>query len=111
IENIIFQNGEEKILVAFNDEIIEYNPKDFDDIRLGYAISIHKSQGSEFDIVILPMDLSYNRMLYRKLIYTAVTRAKKSLMIVGEKEALKRAIINTREQKRKTTLGDRILKL
>ncbi|MDD2203259.1 MAG: ATP-dependent RecD-like DNA helicase [Bacilli bacterium] len=111
IENIIFQNGEEKILVAFNDEIIEYNPKDFDDIRLGYAISIHKSQGSEFDIVILPMDLSYNRMLYRKLIYTAVTRAKKSLMIVGEKEALKRAIINTREQKRKTTLGDRISKL
>jgi exodeoxyribonuclease V alpha subunit len=111
IENILHENGEDIILIDFNDEVLEYGPKDFDDIRLGYAISIHKSQGSEFDIVILPMDLSYNRMLYRKLIYTAVTRAKKSLMVVGEKEAFKKAIINIREQKRKTSLGFRISNL
>ena len=110
IENIIYSNGEYSILIDFNDEILDYSPKDFDDIRLGYAISIHKAQGSEFDIVILPMDLSYNRMLYRKLIYTAVTRAKKALMIIGEKEAFKKAIINKREQIRKTSLTDRISK-
>ena len=80
IENIVYKNNEYIIYIDFNDEIYEYSAKDFDDIRLGYAISIHKSQGSEFDIVILPMDLSYNR-IYRKLIYTAVTRAKDHLWL------------------------------
>lgn len=108
IENIIYSDGEYSILIDFNDEILEYSSKDFDDIRLGYAISIHKAQGSEFDIVILPMDLSYNRMLYRKLIYTAITRAKKSLMLVGEKEAFIKAVKNEREEKRKTSLTEHI---
>ncbi|MFA5410068.1 MAG: AAA family ATPase, partial [Bacilli bacterium] len=54
IENIIIRNNEYTILIDFNDEILEYTPIFFDDIRLGYAISIHKAQGSEFDIVILP---------------------------------------------------------
>jgi exodeoxyribonuclease V alpha subunit len=108
IENIIHKDGEYTILIDFNDEIFEYEAKDFDDIRLGYAISIHKAQGSEFDIVILPMDLSYNRMLYRKLIYTGVTRAKKSLMIVGSPDAFKKAIMNEKEEKRKTSLNKRL---
>jgi exodeoxyribonuclease V alpha subunit len=108
IENIIYSDGEYTILINFNDEIFEYTKKDFDDIRLGYAISIHKAQGSEFDIVIMPMDLAYNRMLYRKLIYTGVTRAKTSLMIVGEKEAFERSILNQREEKRKTSLSERL---
>lgn len=108
IENIILNDDEYSIFIDFNDELIEYKSKDFEDIRLGYAISIHKSQGSEFDIVILPMDLSYSRMLYRKLLYTAVTRAKKSLIIVGEKEAFKKAIVNERELKRKTSLTEHL---
>lgn len=108
IENIICADDEYSIFINFNDEIIEYKAKDFEDIRLGYAISIHKSQGSEFDIVILPMDLSFSRMLYRKLLYTAVTRAKKSLMIIGEVEAFRKAIVNTREQKRKTSLAEHL---
>jgi exodeoxyribonuclease V alpha subunit len=108
IENIIQSDSEYTILIDFNDEIFEYTPAYFDDIRLGYAISIHKAQGSEFDIVILPMDLAYNRMLYRKLIYTGVTRAKKSLMIVGSIEAFKKAIVNQREEKRKTSLSKRL---
>jgi exodeoxyribonuclease V alpha subunit len=108
IENIIYSDDEYTILINFNDEIFEYTKKDFDDIRLGYAISIHKAQGSEFDIVIMPMDLAYNRMLYRKLIYTGVTRAKTSLMIVGEKEAFERSILNQREEKRKTSLSERL---
>jgi exodeoxyribonuclease V alpha subunit len=108
IENIIHKDLEYTILIDFNDEIFEYNKKDFEDIRLGYAISIHKAQGSEFDIVILPMDLSYNRMLYRKLIYTAVTRAKKSLMVIGNLEAFRTSILNKREEKRYTSLSNRL---
>jgi exodeoxyribonuclease V alpha subunit len=108
IENIIYKDLEYTILIDFNDEIFEYNKKDFEDIRLGYAISIHKAQGSEFDIVILPMDLSYNRMLYRKLIYTAVTRAKKSLMVIGNLEAFRTSILNKREEKRYTSLSNRL---
>lgn len=109
IENIVHLDGECTILIDFDGEIIEYKPKDFEDIRLGYAISIHKAQGSEFDIVILPMDMAYNRMLYRKLIYTAVTRVKKVLMLVGEKEAFKKAILNDKEQHRKTSLCGRLI--
>lgn len=110
IEDIIYKKGDYTIYIDFNNEIYEYTAKDFDDIRLGYAISIHKSQGSEFDIIILPMDLAYNRMLYRKLIYTGVTRAKKSLMIVGVKEALNKAIINEREEIRQTSLKEHLNK-
>lgn len=99
-----------KILIDFDGELIEYTKGDLEFVRLGYAISIHKAQGSEFDIVIIPMDLSFSRMLYRKLIYTAVTRAKKSLTLIGEKEALIRSISNVREDVRKTTLKDLLLK-
>ena len=83
--------------------------KNFEDLRLGYAISIHKSQGSEFDIVIMPMDLSYKRMLYRKLIYTGVTRAKKSLTLIGESEALEYGVARIEEETRNTLLKELIL--
>ena len=73
-----------------------------DDVRLGYVISIHKAQGSEFDVVILPVLKSYNYMLYRKIIYTAVTRAKKKLILLGDLEALKKAIITDRDENRNT---------
>lgn len=111
IEDIQYENSQYSIMIDFNDEIVEYKPKDFDDIKLGYAISIHKSQGSEFEIVILPIEASYRRMLYRKLIYTAVTRAKKSLMIIGSQEAFKYAVINERELTRKTSLKSRLDKI
>ena len=74
-------------IINFDGVIVEFNKKNFEDLRLGYAISIHKSQGSEFDLVIMPIDTSFKRMLYRKLLYTGITRAKKSLTIIGEKEA------------------------
>ena len=71
---------------------------------LAYAISIHKSQGSEFDVVLIPFTLEYRKMLYRKLIYTAVTRCKKKLILVGDIKALEQAIKNNQEQKRRTSL-------
>ena len=100
----------EDILIDFDSEYLECKKQDLDNIKLGYSISIHKAQGSEFDIVIIPMDRSFSRMLYRKLIYTAVTRAKKYLLLVGEKEALINSVNNVKEQDRLTGLKDRLTK-
>lgn len=91
-------------VINFDGAVVEFNKKNFDDLRLGYAISIHKSQGSEFDLVIMPMDMSFRRMLYRKLLYTGITRAKKSLTLVGEKEAFIYGISRIEEENRNTLL-------
>ncbi len=111
IESFLKIDGKEKIIIDFDGEIVTYSLKEFDDVRLGYAISIHKAQGSEFDIVVIPMDLSFNRMLYRKLIYTGITRTKKSLMLVGQSVAFENSVYNVREEKRKTTLKEMIINL
>ena len=78
-------------------------------IRLAYAITIHKSQGSEFSHVIMPISKSYYKMLYNKLIYTAVSRAKKSLVIIGEQQAFLTAINNDYSTMRKTNLMAKLL--
>ena len=87
IDSITHTVNNVSAVINFDGVIVEFNKKNFEDLTLGYAISIHKSQGSEFELVIMPMDTSYRRMLYRKLLYTGITRAKKSLMLVGEKDA------------------------
>lgn len=98
--------GKKEIICDFDGNIVQYEISRFDDIRLGYVISIHKAQGSEFDIVILPVLKNYNFMLYRKIIYTAVTRAKKKLIIIGDEDALKKAILTDKDENRKTILRD-----
>lgn len=72
--------------IDFNGNIIEFTHKDYDRISLAYAVSIHKSQGSEYDYVVIILSKGFQRMLYNKLIYTAVTRAKKHLIIIGTLE-------------------------
>ena len=99
-----------KLVLDFDGEKLECAKQDLENIKLGYSISIHKAQGSEFDIVIIPMDTSFSRMLYKKLIYTAVTRAKKYLLLVGEKEALINSINNKDELNRFTGLKNRLFK-
>ena len=101
-------NKPKEIYIDFDGDFVRYTPSNFDNIKLGYTISIHKSQGSEFDVVILPILNKYSNMLYKKLIYTAVTRAKKKLIIMGEEEAIKKAILNDRENSRKTNLKNLI---
>lgn len=100
-----------EIYVDFDGNIVRYLPTDFNKIKHGYIISIHKSQGSEFDTVILLLSTSYYRMLYKKLIYTAVTRAKRKLIILGELEALKLGVNNNNEQIRKTNLLEKLQKI
>ncbi|MEG1900518.1 MAG: ATP-dependent RecD-like DNA helicase [Bacilli bacterium] len=94
------------ITINFEGNVVKYTPSSFNKFKHAYSISIHKSQGSEFDVVILPILKSYNRMLYRKLYYTAVSRAKKKLIIIGEIEALNMAIKNNNNDIRRTTIKE-----
>ena len=77
-------------------------------IELSYAITIHKSMGSEYDTVIIPLLAAHNVLLTRNLLYTAITRAKRRVLLVGEKRALYMAIHRSRKGKRNTMLGERI---
>lgn len=98
-----------EIIIDFDGNKVTYTPDKYINIRHGYAISIHKAQGSEFPVVIMPIVNNFNRMLYNKLIYTGVTRAKKSLMIVGDPNCFINGIKNDFVDYRKTTLKEFIL--
>ncbi len=105
----ISESKKTEIYIDFDGNIVMYNPKDFNKIKHGYVVSIHKSQGSEFDTVIIPICMSYSRMLYKKLLYTGITRAKKKLIIIGEEEAFEKGIKNNYEYIKKTTLKEKIM--
>ena len=98
-----------QININYDGNIVEYTPDKFINFKHGYAISIHKAQGSEFDTVIIPITNSFKRMLYNKLVYTGVTRAKKSLILVGDPNAFIYGINNDYVDNRKTTLKDFII--
>lgn len=96
---VTYQNGNQQ-------RIITYKKNDLMDLELAYAITIHKSQGSEFDVVIIPIVLQHFNMLYQNLIYTALTRAKKMAIFVGSRKALHIAVQNTDNHERKTMLKE-----
>ena len=93
-----------EVYIDYDDNTVKYTPNIFNNFSLAYAISIHKSQGSEFKTIIMPIVKGYHKMLYRKLIYTGVTRSKEKLILIGDIKALESAINNTSEQKRRTSL-------
>ena len=101
--------SKKEVHIDFDGNRVKYTPSNFSNFRLAYSISIHKSQGSEFDIVILPIVKGYRKMLYQKLIYTAVTRAKQKLYIIGEYDALDTAIHNTSDDVRRTTIMEYLI--
>lgn len=102
------KSGKNEIYVDFDGNVVKYVPKDFIKIKHGFVITIHKSQGSEFELVIMPLCNSYKRMLYQKLVYTGVTRAKKKLILIGEPNALSYSIQNDHERPRKTNLMEKL---
>ena len=102
------KSKKDEIYVDFDGNLVKYTPKDFVKIKHGFIISIHKSQGSEFEMVIMPMAHSYKRMLYKKLVYTGVTRAKKKLILIGEPEAFAYSVQNNREYVRNSKLIQKI---
>jgi exodeoxyribonuclease V alpha subunit len=100
----------DNLIVDFGGRIVEYLPSDLDELDHSYAITVHKSQGSEYPIVIIPVSTSCPYMLLtRNLIYTAITRAEKMVLIVGDKETLFRMIENNTRVVRNTMLA-RLLK-
>ena len=103
------KSGNPEITIDYDGNMVTYQLKDFNKFKHGYIISIHKSQGSEFELVIMPISSSYRRMLYKKLIYTGITRAKKRLILIGEPQAFAYGVRNNNERVRKTSLLDKLL--
>ena len=102
--------SESKVLIDFDGRIAEYSYEMLDQLELAYAISVHKSQGSEFNAVILPLLGGFEKLYYRNLLYTAVTRAKKMLIIVGSMRVIESMVNNNRRTLRYSCLKDMLEK-
>lgn len=102
----ILTSPKKEIYIDYDGNVVKYTPSNFQSFRLAYAISIHKAQGSEFDVVIMPIIKNYNKMLYRKLVYTGITRSKKYLYLIGDLTALDIAVSNTNTDIRRTSIKD-----
>jgi len=100
--------GERKIFISFDKKIIEYDFQDLDEIILSYAVSVHKSQGSEYPAVVIPVHTHHYILLQRNLIYTAITRGRDLVVMVGTKKALAMGINNSKTEKRYTYLKNRL---
>ncbi len=98
----------EKLEVRYDNRIVEYTYSELDALMAAYAITIHKSQGSEFPILVIPVTMKHFVMLQRNLIYTAVTRAKQVCVMVGDRRALAYAVDNQRISSRNTRLAKRL---
>lgn len=97
------------ITVDFDNHVVEYSYQELDELVLSYAITIHKSQGGEFSIVIIPVHFQSKIMLQRNLIYTGVTRAKKLLILIGDPDDLKYAVENNIADTRRTRLKEKLI--
>lgn len=106
IINKITTGSKKEIYIDYDGNTVKYTASNFAKFKPAYAISIHKAQGSEFDIVIIPMVKSFHKMLYRKLIYTGITRCKKKLYLIGDIEALKIAVANEQANLRRSSIKD-----
>ena len=99
---------ERELTVDFDGRNVVYDVAELDELVLAYAVTIHKAQGSEYPIVVMPFTMSHFVMLQRNLLYTGVTRAKKILVLIGEKKAVYYAIKNEKTTERNTKLAERL---
>ena len=99
---------ERTLTVDFDGQVVEYDVSELDELTLAYATTIHKSQGSEYPIVVMPVLMTHYVMLQRNLIYTGITRAKKICILVGQTKALAYAIHNMKVLRRNTKLKERL---
>ena len=109
IYDIDINSKSDFIKVNFDNNIVSFKKEELSSIKHAYAITIHKAQGSEFDHVIMPISKTYNKMLYNKLIYTGVSRAKKSLIIIGSSKAFIYSVNNDYSEIRKTNLKELVM--
>lgn len=106
---IVFLDSKERTLsVSFDERVVPYDFEELDELAPAYAISIHKSQGSEYPAVVIPIMMQHYVLLQRNLIYTGVTRGKKLVVLVGESRALHMAVKNNKTRKRYTRLARRL---
>jgi len=99
---------EREVAIQFESREVIYDFGELDEVSLAYAISIHKSQGSEFPVVIVPVAMQHYMLLQRNLIYTAITRGKKMVVLIGQKKALGLAVRNNRTGERFSGLLERL---
>ena len=97
-----------EVLVSYPDGDVVYDRSELDEIRLAYAMSVHKSQGCEYPVIILPLVPGHYIMLQRNLLYTAITRAKQRVILLGSKAALNTALANDRTRRRYSLLAERL---
>lgn len=99
----------DKVTVRYSEEqAVDYEKNELGELQLAYAMSVHKSQGSEYPVIVLPLVPGHHVMLQRNLLYTAVTRAKRRVILLGSKAALRTAVENDRTKKRYTLLAERL---
>lgn len=99
---------EQNVMVSFDNRLVKYDFNEIDEIILSYAVSVHKSQGSEYPAVVIPVHTQHYMLLQRNLIYTALTRGRRLVVMVGAKKALAIGINNSKTQKRYTYLKNRL---
>src|SRR5271169_5239429 len=99
---------EQVLAVDFEGRSVEYDFGDLDELALAYVLSIHKSQGSEFPCVVIPLHTQHYLMLQRNLLYTAITRGKKLVVLIGSNKALGMAVRRIDTSQRRTTLRKRL---
>lgn len=103
-----FEYLSDMMIVDFDGTIVEYTPQEFYTLTHAYCMSVHKSQGNEFKIVIMPILKDYSIMLKKNLIYTGLTRAKQSLWFLGNPQAFQYGVTRVLDERRKTTLIERM---
>jgi exodeoxyribonuclease V alpha subunit len=100
--------NENQIIIKFDDRLVEYEKSELDEIDLAYATTIHKSQGSEYPVIIIPIATQHFTMLERNLLYTGVTRGRKLVILIGQKKALYLAVKQLSAKKRITSLEQKL---
>jgi len=101
-------NRAQKVSVVFDDKLVLYDFLLLDELELAYAVTVHKSQGSEFDVVVMPMAETHRLLMTRNLLYTAITRAKHLVVLVGQEEYIKGYVDNDNIQRRFSGLKDKL---
>jgi exodeoxyribonuclease V alpha subunit len=108
VDSIMKDDNKEYMVVDFGDREVIYTRGDAFDLQLAYALTVHKSQGSEYPAVVIPVHSINKFMLTRKLIYTAITRGKQAVYLVGQRNALFKGVNNNRDDTRSTFLSERV---
>jgi exodeoxyribonuclease V alpha subunit len=98
----------QELTITFDGRSVVFDYSDLDELVLAYAVSVHKAQGSEYPCVVIPLLTQHYILLQRNLLYTAITRGKRLVIVVGSKKALRIAVKNDKTQERFTWLGNRL---